>query len=91
MGYSKTLLSGDAGSLVVSEEAGTVKLALTGQLSLGGGEAAGVVSGKASVEVDLGAKQLIDLGFGLAESKFPAVASLLKAAQDVIDAELSKA
>lgn len=89
--FSKEIKLGDAGSLVVSESAGVAKVILSIGTSVGGGEVAGVLKGAASIEVDLGAQQLIDLGFDLAAAKFPALAGLIAAAKAGVDAELAKA
>ena len=90
MGFSKEIVSGDAGSLIISEDSGVAKLALVGSVSLGGGSMAGVVKAKASVEVDVSAQQLIDAGLELAAHKYPAAAPLIEMAKKAIDAELAK-
>ncbi|HEY5259463.1 MAG TPA: hypothetical protein VIJ46_02365 [Rhabdochlamydiaceae bacterium] len=89
--FSKELKLGDAGSLVVSESAGVAKLILSIGGSAGGGAVAGALKCQASVEADVAAAELIDLGLALAEAKFPLVAGLIAAAKAGIDAELAKA
>ena len=89
--YTKELLNKDGVSVTVSEEAGVVALTLAVGESLGGGVASGVATVSASMKATISAAQIIDLGFSLAEAKFPSVAALLKEAQALIDAELKNA
>jgi hypothetical protein len=89
MSFSKTIALGSLGSLVVSESAGVAQLQLSVGDAIGGGQAAGVATASASVQAQVSAKQLIDLGFALAEAKFPSAASLIAAAQAAVDAELA--
>lgn len=90
MSFSKSLVSGPAGSIVVSEVGGELKLLASFGAVLGGGEAAGAAKAQASVELDVEGKQIIDLGLEYAMAKFPVAAALIGAAKDAIDAEISK-
>lgn len=88
---SKIVQIGKVGSLAFSENDGVESLVASVSASAGGGDMAGVLKGSASLELDVSGLQLINLGFGIAEAKFPSLAPLMKAAQDAIDAELAKA
>lgn len=90
MGFSKVLVSGQHGSVSVSEDGGHVVLSGSVSASVGGGEAKGVVGVSGSLALTLEAKQLIDLGLDLAAAKFPGAASLIEAAKAGIDAELAR-
>ncbi len=89
MGFSKQIISGEYGSVTISEAAGVATVAASANGALGGGSVAGVASVSATVAVNLSAKQLIDAGFALAEAKFPTVAPFLKMANDAMDAEIA--
>jgi len=89
MPFQKTIVSGQLGSVSISESDGVATVSATAQASLGGGSVAGAATVNATVAVNLSAKQLIDAGFALAEAKFPSVAQYLKMAQDAIDAEIA--
>lgn len=86
MAFSKTLVSGDLGSVTVSEDGGVASLTAQGSVSL----ADGAVKLVSSNSVQLDAKHFIDLGFELAASKFPSAAALIAVAKDAVDAELAK-
>jgi hypothetical protein len=60
--------------------------------ALGGGQAAGVVSGKVGLhaEADVGAAQLADLGISALEAAFPSATSLLEFVRTEAKAELAK-
>ncbi len=90
MAFSKTLISGVNGSVVISEDAGvaTVKASAIG--SFGGGELAGVAKVVASAEVDISAIALVDAGLLLVEAKFPTLAPMVAMLKAAIDAEVGK-
>lgn len=88
--FTKTIQAGPV-ALEFSEANETITMKASMSAQAGGGEAAGFLKGTASMEVDLEAGQVIDLGFALAEAKFPAVAQYLKLAQAEIHALLQKA
>lgn len=89
MAFQTILVSGKLGSISVQEAAGVVTLSAQSNVAFGGGQAAGAAALQAEIGIQLSAKQLIDLGFALAEAKFPSVAGALKGAQALIDAELA--
>lgn len=88
--FSKTIQAGPV-TLEFSEANEQIVMKASMSAQAGGGEAAGFLKGKASMEIDLEAAQIIDLGFGIAEAKFPSVAQYLKLAQAEIHALLTKA
>lgn len=88
--FQKVIPLGEAGSLTIAESGGVAKLSASIGASLGGGAVAGVLKGSATLELDVGAQQLVDLGLDLAAAKFPSVAPLIAAAKSAIDAQLAK-
>lgn len=90
MSFKKEIQAGIA-KITIQESAGTASVAISIDQSLGGGEAAGVLKGSAEMRVELEADQLVDLGFELAEQKFPMIAPFLEAARVAIQLELKKA
>lgn len=93
MAFQKVLAQGDKGSLILSEEAGELKLALAGDISLGGGSSKGFIKAKAAIELDVEGKEIIDAGFDLAAHKFAGNAAIVAAidgAKALVDAELAK-
>lgn len=88
----KELLNIGNGLVVISEEAGKVTLAISGEESLGGGQAAGILSAEGSGKVQLSGKQAFDLGMKLLESHVPgALVPLLETARVLADALIDKA
>lgn len=71
MGFSKSI-SLPGGSIVVSESAGQVSIAIEEVQSVGGGQAAGVVAIKGSASLVLSGKQAFDLGMAFLEAHSPA-------------------
>lgn len=90
MGFSKVIPLGSVGQLSINEDGGVGSVVLSVGGSIGGGSIAGVLKGKASVEVDANAKDLIDAGLLLCEAKFPAAASIIGVLKAAIDAEMEK-
>lgn len=88
--YSKQIQAGPA-TINVSESAGIATVKLSMAVAAGGGDVAGFLKSSVSAEVDLSVQQLIDIGFGIAESKYPSIAQYLKLAQTEIDALITKA
>lgn len=88
--FSKSIALGSLGSLTVSESDGVARLSVSVGAVAGSGDVAGALKCVASVEADVAASELIDLGLALAEAKFPAIASLIADAKAGIDAELAK-
>ena len=88
---SKTLYSGPAGSVSVSESGGVVSLSGSLSSSAGGGEAKGVASVYASVTVSIGAEQVLDMGLDIAAAKYPALAAEIALIKAAANAELAKA
>jgi hypothetical protein len=68
----------------------TADVDLTG--SLGGGSAAGVVTGKVGLhaEGDVSSQQLADLAVTALEAAFPAATALLEMVRSGVDAEIQK-
>ena len=89
MSYSKQIKVGSLGTLTVTEAAGAVTLSVSLSDALGGGEAAGVAQASVSAQVQLSAKQLIDLGLDFAAAQFPSVAAVVKDVQAAVDAEIA--
>lgn len=89
MAISKDLVSTPLAKVTVSEAGGAVKLQVELGADLGGGKAAGVLQGKATMELDVEGKQIIDLGLDLAAAKFPAAAAMIEAAKAIIDSQLA--
>lgn len=87
MGLSKEIQAGPA-KIVLSEGDGVASLVVSVDHSVGGGEAAGVVKAKASIEIDLGAQQAADLGLALVAAHFPSLAPLIAGIKVEIDAVL---
>ncbi len=88
---SKTLYSGPAGSVSVSESGGVVSLSGSLSASAGGGAAKGVVGISGSLSISLGAGQVCDMGLDIAAAKFPALAAEIALVKAALDAELAKA
>jgi len=88
MALSKLIQAGPV-AITIAEEAGQVSVQVAVDASLGGGAAAGVLKGKAAIEVDLGAQQVADLALGLLAAKFPSMAGIIDGAKAAIDAELA--
>jgi hypothetical protein len=92
MGFSKTLASGELGSVSVSESGGTLSLTATAQGSIGGGEAAGVVKFSSSNSLQITGAQLVQLAFEYIESKSsPGVVLIEKEVQAAALAAVSSA
>lgn len=89
MKYEKIIPVGEAGKLIISEEAGVAAIELQLGLQAGGGSLAGVAKLVSSTKLEIEAKQIIDAGFDLAAAKFPSIAAILKGAQEIIDKEIS--
>lgn len=67
-----------------------VKLSASVAQTVGGGSAAGVLSAKASVEIDLGAAQALDLADKMLKGHFPALGGVIDTAINAGKAELAK-
>lgn len=87
----KELFNFGNGAVVLSEEAGVVTLSLSEQASLGGGEAAGVISVQGSGSVVLKGKVGFDLAMKLLEAHSPAAFVPIEvAAAAIVDAAIEK-
>lgn len=81
---------GSVGNVTVGVSQGVASLQVSLTAAAGGGKLAGVAKAQATIEVDISAKQLIDVALAAAQAEFPGAASLIAAAQAGIDAELAK-
>lgn len=88
MSFSKTLISGPAGSVSFSESAGNVSITVSGNIELGGGEAKGIAKAYLSGGVSVGAKQMADLSIEFLEAKYPAAKGLLEGIKTIMDKEM---
>lgn len=88
---AKILLNIGNGALVLSEQGGDFTLAVTDQVALGGGPAAGVVSAQGSGAIVLKGKMAFDLGMALLEAHSPAaIVPLEQAVQAIADSAISQ-
>jgi hypothetical protein len=76
--------------LEVLTQDGAVKLMASMSQSVGGGSAAGVMSAKASVELDVGAAQGVDLACALLKAHFPSLAMEIDALDALAKGQLAK-
>lgn len=88
MSVQKEIQVGPA-KITVSEDAGMAKLAISMDQAVGGGEAAGVMTAKASIELSLDAKQGAHLGLALVKAHFPSLAGLIGGLESEIDGVLA--
>lgn len=69
---------------------GGVQLKASVNQSLGGGQASGVLSAKASLEIDLGAAQALALAGAMLKAHFPTLGSAIDSVVTMGQAELAK-
>lgn len=88
----KQLLNLGNGALVINEDAGSIILELAEQISVGGGEAAGVIQVKGAGSVVLSGKQALHLVMKVLEAHSPAaIVPAEQAVEAIADAALSQA
>ncbi len=88
---AKELFNLGNGALVLSEEGGTVTLSVSEKASLGGGEAAGVLSIEGEGKLILKGRLGFHLGMALLEAHSPGpLVAIEKAGEALADAALSK-
>lgn len=88
----KTLLSLMGGALVLTEHAGTFTLSFNDTLSVGGGQAAGILSIKGQGSIELSGKQAFDLLATIVESHVPGpVAAAIEAGKVLADGAIEGA
>ena len=90
MSVSKTIPLGKIGSLTFAENSGVESIAVSLDGSLGGGEVAGFLTGKASIEADVQGIHLADIGLMILSSKYPQFAAEIALVKSSLDAEIAK-
>lgn len=90
MSYQKVIPVGSIGSMSITEQGGVATLAISLADSAGGGNVAGFLKAKATVEADVSALMLMDAALDLLAAKFPAGASAIQMLKALVDSEASK-